>query len=110
MSGFAVVPEVWASAGKDIGDASDVLAGGLDAFCFALGDGSPFGGDPLGRAAFSGDQGSPGFAQLRDGLIRDLTAAVNLLRAAYGRAWSTRPAGTSRRTARSWTSCSGPAV
>jgi hypothetical protein len=80
MSGFAVVPEVWASAGKGIGDASDVLAGGLDAFCFALGGGSPFGGDPLGRAAFSGDQGSPGFAQLRDGLIRDLTATVNLLR------------------------------
>ena len=80
MSGFAVAPEVWASAGKGIGDASDVLAGGVDAFRFALGGGSSFGCVLLGVVAFSGDRGSPGFARLRDGLIRDLTAAVALLR------------------------------
>lgn len=42
----------------------------------------PFGQDDLGRALFEGDPeaGLPGFAGIRDGLLKDLVVAVNLLR------------------------------
>ncbi|MFF5206394.1 hypothetical protein [Streptosporangium sp. NPDC000396] len=80
--GFQVAPRVWTGAGKGVTEASDVLAAGVDAFCRALGGGQPFGNDDLGRMAFLGDPaaGAPGFKGLRDGLLKDLVAAVNLLR------------------------------
>jgi hypothetical protein len=82
MSGFGVAPEVWMGAGKGVGEVSDELADGVDAFCRAVGGGSRFGSDDLGRALFEGDARSraPGFAGLRDGLLNDLAVAVNLLR------------------------------
>ncbi|ACZ85065.1 hypothetical protein Aros01_06151 [Streptosporangium roseum] len=45
-------------------------------------DERPFGQDDLGRALFEGhpEAGIPGFARLRDDLLKDLVVAVNLLR------------------------------
>ncbi|MFB9835996.1 sugar transferase [Actinoallomurus acaciae] len=40
----------------------------------------PFGRDDLGRSLFEGDGRSPGFAGMRDDLLHDLAATVNLLR------------------------------
>ncbi|WP_433249141.1 sugar transferase [Streptosporangium sp. CA-135522] len=53
----------------------------MDAFCRAM-DERPFGQDDLGRALFEGhpEAGVPGFARLRDDLLKDLVVAVNLLR------------------------------
>ncbi|MFI7638792.1 sugar transferase [Nonomuraea sp. NPDC049400] len=74
-------PESWVSAGKGAREAADDLARGVDAFCRAM-DERPFGQDGLGRGLFEGDPeaGVPGFAQIRDELLNDLVAAVNLLR------------------------------
>ncbi|MGI5231652.1 phosphoribosylaminoimidazolesuccinocarboxamide synthase [Actinoallomurus sp. CA-142502] len=82
MDGFAVVPEAWVGAAKGISQASDVLADGVDAFRLALGGGSPFGSDDLGRALFEGDSGAgaSGFVGIRDGLLKDLAWTVNFLR------------------------------
>ncbi|GLY84040.1 hypothetical protein Airi02_019690 [Actinoallomurus iriomotensis] len=89
MEGFAVAAGTWVDAGTKIRDAAEVLAygrhagEGVDAFCRAVGGPSRFGTDDLGRALFKGDResGAPGFAGLRDGLLKDLTWTVNLLRA-----------------------------
>ncbi|MGV9776233.1 hypothetical protein [Streptosporangium sp. NPDC003464] len=53
----------------------------MDAFCRAM-DERPFGQDDLGRALFEGhpEAGVPGFARLRDDLLKDPVVAVNLLR------------------------------
>ncbi|MER5427088.1 sugar transferase [Streptosporangium roseum] len=53
----------------------------MDAFCRAM-DERPFGQDDLGRALFEGhpEADIPGFARLRDDLLKDLVVAVNLLR------------------------------
>jgi hypothetical protein len=77
-----VDPESWLSAGKGVRKAADDLAEGVDEFCRAV-DERPFGQDDLGRALFEGDPeaGMPGFARLRDDLLKDLVGAVNLLRA-----------------------------
>lgn len=81
MEQFVVVPAAWTAAGRGVGDASSVLADGVDAFCLALGGGSPFGTDDLGRAVFEGDRGAgSGFVGLRDGLLTDLAWTVNFLR------------------------------
>ncbi|GAA4483300.1 hypothetical protein GCM10023191_004660 [Actinoallomurus oryzae] len=65
-------------AGKGIAEVSEDLGDGLDAFCRAMAT-RPFGSDDLGRALFEGDGRNPGFVGRRDGLLRDLAAAVNLL-------------------------------
>ncbi len=82
---FKVIPEEWVHAGRGVGNASDELARGLDAFCRVV-NAQPFGRDDLGRALFEGDHssGSPGFAQRRDGLLTDLCTMVNLLRTMAG--------------------------
>ncbi|MGW4662109.1 sugar transferase [Streptosporangium sandarakinum] len=74
-------PEIWAGAGRGVREAADELARGVDRFCRAM-DERPFGQDDLGRALFDGDPGAgvPGFARIRDDLLRDLALAVNLLR------------------------------
>ncbi|WP_326823853.1 sugar transferase [Streptosporangium sp. NBC_01756] len=74
-------PETWVSAGGGVREAADDLARGVDAFCRVM-DERPFGQDDLGRALFEGDPaaGVPGFARLRDDLLKDLVVAVNLLR------------------------------
>ncbi|MFC7648154.1 hypothetical protein ACFQX6_52570 [Streptosporangium lutulentum] len=53
----------------------------MDAFCWAM-DERPFGQDDLGRALLEGhpETGVPGFARIRDDLLKDLVMAVNLLR------------------------------
>ncbi|MFB9832465.1 WXG100-like domain-containing protein [Actinoallomurus acaciae] len=68
-------------AGRGIDDASWRLADEVDLFCDVV-VGQPFGSDDLGRGLFSGGPGSAaaGFVQRRDGLLKDLPAAVNLLR------------------------------
>ncbi|MGI5225794.1 amidase family protein [Actinoallomurus sp. CA-142502] len=89
VEGFAVAAGTWVEAGTKIRDAAEVLAcgrragEGVEAFCRAVGGPSRFGTDDLGRALFEGDResGAPGFAGLRDGLLKDLTWTVNLLRA-----------------------------
>jgi hypothetical protein len=72
---FSVVHEEWTRAGRGVTDVSDVLADGVDAFCRELAGTEPFGSDDLGRALYERS-----FAPLRDGLLRDLAAAVSLLR------------------------------
>ncbi|GLY86247.1 hypothetical protein [Actinoallomurus iriomotensis] len=72
-TGFDVAPELWVRAGRGVDETSSRLADGVDAFCRAVG-GQPFGSDDLGRALFEG------FVRRRDGLLKDLPAAVNLLR------------------------------
>ncbi|MEU7863674.1 sugar transferase [Nonomuraea sp. NPDC049141] len=74
-------PEIWISAGRGVWEAADDAARGVDAFCRAM-DEQPFGQDDLGRALFEGDPeaGLPGFARIRDDLLKDLVVAVNLLR------------------------------
>ncbi|MER6951465.1 sugar transferase [Nonomuraea sp. NPDC000554] len=74
-------PEIWISAGKGVRETADDLARGVDAFCRAM-DERPFGQDDLGRGLYEGDPeaGIPGFARLRDDLLKDLVVAVNLLR------------------------------
>ncbi|MFI7136024.1 sugar transferase [Nonomuraea sp. NPDC050153] len=74
-------PGTWVSAGKGVREVADDLAEGVDRFCRAM-DERPFGQDDLGRALFEGDpeENVPGFARLRDDLLKDLAAAVNLLR------------------------------
>ncbi|GLW06028.1 hypothetical protein Misp01_11580 [Microtetraspora sp. NBRC 13810] len=74
-------PQTWVSAGKGVREAADDLAQGVDGFCRAM-DERPFGQDDLGRALFEGDPqaGRPGFAQVRNDLLKELVMAVNLLR------------------------------
>ncbi|WP_214416229.1 sugar transferase [Sphaerisporangium fuscum] len=74
-------PGTWISAGKGVREAADDLAEGVDRFCRFM-DERPFSQDDLGRALFEGDseKSMPGFAQLRDDLLKDLVTAVNLLR------------------------------
>ncbi|MGI5231655.1 hypothetical protein [Actinoallomurus sp. CA-142502] len=72
-TGFDVAPELWVRAGRGVDETSSRLADGVDAFCRAVG-GQPFGSDDLGRGLFEG------FVRRRDGLLKDLPAAVNLLR------------------------------
>ncbi|GLY80818.1 sugar transferase [Actinoallomurus iriomotensis] len=79
MSGFSVTPEIWLGAGRGVADVSEDLAHGVDTFSRAMA-GRPFGRDDLGRSLYEGDRRSPGFVGLRDDLLTDLTAAVNLLR------------------------------
>lgn len=79
MPGFRVTPEVWIGAGRGVTDVSEDLAHGVDGFSRAMAA-QPFGRDDLGRSLFEGDRRSPGFVGMRDDLLDDLTAAVNLLR------------------------------
>jgi hypothetical protein len=72
---FEVVHEEWMTAGKGVTEASDVLADGVNAFGRKLAGTEPFGSDELGRALYERS-----FVAQRDGLLRDLSAAVNLLR------------------------------
>ncbi len=74
------MPTVWVDAGDGITEAADNLARQVGEFCHAVSGKQPFGSDDLGKAAFEGDEKSPGFARQRDGLLEDLAAAVNLLR------------------------------
>jgi hypothetical protein len=78
MAGFSVVPELWMGAGKGIAGVSEDLGRGVDTFWRAMAA-RPFVGDDRGRALFEGDRRNLGFVGLRDGLLRDLAAVVNLL-------------------------------
>ncbi|GAA0368293.1 hypothetical protein GCM10010151_67770 [Actinoallomurus spadix] len=81
MRGYRAVPDVWVGAGRGVGLAADRFEEDARAFRRAVAR-QPFGQDDLGRALFEGDPGAgaPGFVGRRDDLLKDLTAAVDLLR------------------------------
>jgi hypothetical protein len=66
-------------------DASDKLASVVDTLCAEQGQvGACWGADQLGRAFFDGQDGAPGYHEVRDRVLAELETMVNLVRATGG--------------------------